>query len=384
MGVVYKALDPNLDIMIALKVLRQDRIESVAFVRRFVSEARVMGRLDHRNIIRVYNVDEDSGTAYIAMEFIQGVALSEIMQKKRFSPEEIIEIGITIADTLGYAHNMGIVHRDIKPSNILIKSDGTLKITDFGIAHIQDAATAEKTQAGEILGTPAYMSPEQVTSQEIDGRSDLFSLGIILYELCTGTRPFKGENIAAIFNAITQKEPVEVAKLNPAIPGKLSKIVMKCLRKKTEERFQTGEELSTALHGCAIEKKSAKQASPRKRKKQRIIVFSLISFLVLAAAIGGSIYYYSISMSKHKVVSPIPKEPVILSAFLKIESRPPGAQIFVDGDSKGESPVRLKLLAGMHEVRLTLPQYYDWKAQVLLLQDEEVPLFVQLNPVQEK
>ena len=292
MGVVYKAHDPNLDLMLALKVLRQDRVESEAFVRRFISEARVLGRLDHTNIVRVYNVDEDNGTAYIAMEFIEGEALSDIMQRKRFSPEEIIKLGITISNTLGYAHQKRIVHRDIKPSNILIKSDGVLKITDFGIAHIQDASAAEKTQAGEILGTPAYMSPEQVKGQQIDGRSDLFSLGVILYELCSGVRPFQGDNITAIFHAITQEEPVEITQINHAIPKKLSKVIMKCLRKKNDERFETAGALAEALISCSREEELLKQVVPAARKKRKMGILSVVIILVMGSVLGGGLYYY--------------------------------------------------------------------------------------------
>ncbi|NMC74873.1 MAG: serine/threonine protein kinase [Geobacteraceae bacterium] len=207
MGVVYQAEDPNLDLLVALKVLRQDRLANEAFVRRFLSEAKALGRLDHPNIVRVFNVDRDGDTVYIAMEFIEGESLASRMKRQAFSPEALAEFGATVAEALDSAHRSGIVHRDVKPSNILVKSDGRFKITDFGIAHIDDPCAPEQTQAGEILGTPAYMSPEQVLGRPVDGRSDLFSLGIILYELATGTRPFGGEGIHAIFTAIAQETP---------------------------------------------------------------------------------------------------------------------------------------------------------------------------------
>jgi len=380
MGVVYKAHDPNLDLMLALKVLRQDRVESEAFVRRFISEARVLGRLDHANIVRVFNVDEDHGTAYIAMEFIEGEALSDIMQKKRFSPEEIIKLGITISNTLGYAHQKRIVHRDIKPSNILFKSDGVLKITDFGIAHIQDASAAEKTQAGEILGTPAYMSPEQVKGQQIDGRSDLFSLGVILYELCTGVRPFQGDNITSIFHAITQKEPVEITQINPAMPKKLSKVIMKCLRKKIDERFETAQALAEALISCSREEELLKQVAPATRKKRKMIMLSVGIILAMGAVLGGGLYYYG-TLPKSEV--PRMKAPVA-SAVLSIESNPPGAEVYIDNDANGKTPVKLSLIVGKHEVRLTLPYYHEWKSLVQLTEEIETPLSIRLNPLEEK
>jgi serine/threonine protein kinase len=379
MGVVYKAHDPNLDMMIALKILRQDRVESESFVRRFIAEARVLGRLDHMNIVRVYNVDEDHGTAYIAMELIEGEALSDLMQRKRFSPEEIIQIGITISNTLGYAHRKKVVHRDIKPSNILIKSDGVLKITDFGIAHIQDESAAEKTQAGEILGTPSYMSPEQVRGQQIDGRSDIFSLGIIFYELCTGARPFKGDNIQAIFHAITKVEPVEVTQVNPAIPKKLSKVIMKCLRKNNDERYETGEAVAEALKSCLAEIKPIKEASATQKKRRMIMVYAGTGIIAAFLIAGGAYYFRS-----HHIVEPTKiKEPVI-SAVLKVDSKPSGAEVAIDKDSRGKTPVKLTLMEGKHEVRLTMPDFYEWKAMIQLTRDAETPLTVQLSPIEGK
>lgn len=386
MGVVYQAHDPNLDLMVALKVLRHDRVVSEAFVQRFLREAKVLGRLDRANIVRVFNVDRDSGTIYIAMEFIEGESLNDIMKRKRFSAEEIIKLGITIAETLDYAHQKGVVHRDIKPSNILIRSDGSLKITDFGIAHIEDPSAPQQTQAGEILGTPAYMSPEQVMSRSVDGRSDLFSLGIILYELSAGNRPFGGENIAAIFNAITQDTPIEPSKINPAIPQNLSQVIMKCLMKMPDKRFETGNALAEALSGCTGERESVAVIAPTIKKKSKNIVF-FISLIVILASIMGVLSYYFIIPKP--VIIPKPESPPVVEkvrlAFLKVESTPVGAQVFVDGMFKGKTPVSQELPIGKHEVRLTLSNYYDWEAQVQLNNEEgETPLLVQLIPIAEK
>ena len=181
MGVVYQAHDPQIDRLVALKVLRPDRVTTEAFLQRFMKEAKAIGRLSHPNMVIVYDVGEDHGTVYIAMEFLEGKPLNEIIQMDVFQPEEIIDLGVQVAEALDYAHRKGIIHRDIKPSNIIVQPDGQIKITDFGIAHIEDPEATQQTQAGEILGTPAYMSPEQVLSQPVDGRSDLFSLGVILY-----------------------------------------------------------------------------------------------------------------------------------------------------------------------------------------------------------
>ena len=151
--------------------------------------------------------------------------------ERKFTIPEIIDIGVQVAEALHYAHERGVIHRDIKPSNIIVQAGNRIKITDFGIAHIEDPSGAVQTQAGEILGTPAYMSPEQVLGKTVDGRSDLFSLGVILWELCTGRRPFRGENMAAVFHAVTQENPEAPSKINTAVPSALSDIILKCLER---------------------------------------------------------------------------------------------------------------------------------------------------------
>lgn len=378
MGVVYEAHDPNLDLTVALKVLRQDRLVSEAFVKRFLSEAKALGRLDHPNIVRVYNVDEHEGTVYIAMEFIEGEPLNEIVKRGTADADEIIEIGAVVAETLDYAHRKGIVHRDIKPGNILIRADGRLKITDFGIAHVEDPSAVVQTQAGEILGTPAYMSPEQVMSRPVDGRSDIFSLGIVLYELCTDSRPFGGDSLAAVFNAITQAEPALVTTVNPAVSQELSRVIHRCLRKNPDERYRSGGELSAALKACLRKKEEAAATAQAGKKRRKNIVF--FSAAVLIFVITGALSFYFISI-KSGADSPPPVEETG-RAFLQIESAPAGARVFVDGMFKGETPLRLGLLLGKHEVRLTLADYYDWEAQVQLQDKGETPLNVRLTPNQ--
>lgn len=378
MGVVYQAHDPNLDIQVALKVLRPDRVVSEAFVKRFLAEAKALGRLDHPNIVRVYNVDEAEGTVYIAMEFIEGESLTDVMQGKKFSPEEIAKIGATVADALDYAHQKGIVHRDVKPSNILIRPDGRLKITDFGIARIEDPTGHQQTQAGEILGTPAYMSPEQVESHPVDGRSDLFSLGIILYELSTGARPFKGESLAGIFNSIIKETPGQIPELNPAIPRELSQVIMKCLQKSPAERFATGRALASALKDCVAKKEAVTAVTPAAESRTKTTVIAAVIVITLVI-IGG--VFYSLK-SKNAEAPPVEKKVVLAS--LKVDSAPGGANVFINNALKGKTPMKIDLPAGeKYEVRLTLPDYNDWEAQVQLKDAGETPLFVQLMPVED-
>jgi serine/threonine-protein kinase len=393
MGKVYKARDPNLDLVVALKVLHPERVDSDAFVKRFLREAKVLGRLDRANIIRIYNIDEDGGNIYIAMEYVEGASLRDVMRKKKLSPPEIAEIGYTIANVLDYAHKKGVIHRDIKPSNILIRSDNFLKITDFGIAHIQDPEGHEKTQAGEILGTPGYMSPEQVNGGTIDGRTDLFSLGIILYELCTGIRPFKGDTIPVTFHAILNEQPTPVLKINASIPDGLSKTIMKCLNKKPEDRFQSGKELAIELNGFHKDRQSETvlMTPPgSKPKSGRTMVYALSIFLALAV-LGGLAYsrlapdnYKNMMGGLQKYFSPKPEMTAGALSFLKVNSSPAGAQVFINNKYEGNTPLKLELPVGKHEIRLTAPSYYDWEAQVKLKDQKETPLNVRLTPLESK
>lgn len=384
MGIVYKAHDPNLDLVLAVKVLRPECLQGETLVKRFLAEARVLGRLDHPNIVRVYNVDEDQGTVYIAMEFLEGEALNDLAKRKRLSPEEIADLGAKIAEALGYAHSKGVVHRDVKPGNILVRSDGKPKITDFGIARIEDTAEHLMTQAGEVLGTPAYMSPEQVLSEPVDGRSDIFSLGIILYELCAGERPFRGDSLGAVFQAITQATPVPLSERNPEIPAALAEVVERCLRRNPADRFQSGEDLAAALRGC-IRKESPVEAapidSPGSAKKGTPAWVFAVALAVLAAA-GGGIYHFTRGRdaaappAAPSAPAAAPKETAASS--LRLSSSPAGARVFLDGVSKGETPLRLEASPGKHEVRITLAGHEEWEAQVDLAQGSEVPLDVEL------
>ena len=386
MGIVYKAHDPNLDLILAVKVLRPECLQGETLVKRFLAEARVLGRLDHPNIVRVYNVDEDHGTVYIAMEFLEGEGLNDLAKRKRLSPAEIADLGARIAEGLGYAHSKGIVHRDVKPGNILVRSDGKPKITDFGIARIEDTAEHLRTQAGEVLGTPAYMSPEQVLSEPVDGRSDIFSLGIILYELCAGERPFRGDSLGAVFQAITRAAPAPLSERNPEIPAALADVVDRCLRRDPADRFQSGEELAAALHGCVRKETPVEAAAgdvpggARSAGKGTPAWVFAAAFVLLAAA-GGGIYLFTGKRDAAPTAPPpapssAPKETAASS--LRVSTSPAGASVFLDGAPKGVTPLRLESSPGKHEVRIALAGYEEWEARVDLAQGAELPLDVDL------
>lgn len=315
MGVVYLARDPNIERLVAVKVLRQDRIGNETFVRRFVKEAKVIGRLSHPNTVTVHDIGEEHGEVFIAMEYIEGISLSDIIKEKRLDVKDVVDFGIQIAETLEYAHHKGVVHRDIKPSNILVQPDGQIKITDFGIARIDDSNASIQTQAGETMGTPSYMSPEQVLGQTVDGRSDLFSLGVVLYELSTGKRPFGGEGktLATVFNDIIQITPPDPKIVCGQVPHKLSALIMKALQKVPSKRFQSGRELADALKAClaGVQKEAGAALPSSAPQPGRKIGYALpLAGAALLAVIGGGIY-----LSSHHGASPPVKPPVL-------ESRP--------------------------------------------------------------
>lgn len=429
MGVVYEAHDPNIGRRVALKALRQDRMTDEAFVRRFMREARAIGRLSHPNIVAVYDVGEDQGGVYIAMEFLEGSPLNEIMRDQTFTMEQVVDLGIQAAETLDYAHQKGVVHRDIKPSNIVVQADGRIKITDFGIAHIEDGSGTVATQVGEIMGTPAYMSPEQVLGKAVDGRTDIFSLGALLYELSTGKRPFGGEGkgLPTIFNEIINIAPLEPVASAPLISAGLSRIIMKCLAKVPEERFQTGKELADELRRPVetetteppiVPTPGAQPQPPlppvsatteeKKRSHTALIVLIVVLLMISGMGVGGFFLYPRVKgfmgleslgipnipwMKKAAEEKPLEEKAVAgqqpaqateekpAKATLKIQSQPAGALITVDGESKGKSPLSLEVPLGTHRVRFALQGYEDREEEIQTADGKEYSLSARLERV---
>ena len=251
MGTVYKAVDPLIDRIVAIKTinLSMAQDEKDEFESRFYQEAKAAGRLSHPNIVTIYDVGKSDEIAYIAMEFLQGRELRDVLNDgKRMPVEQVINVVAQVAQGLAYAHEHGIVHRDIKPSNIMIVREGHVKITDFGIARMASAAV--RTQTGMVLGSPKYMSPEQVVGKLTDQRSDIFSLGVVLYEMLTGQAPFAGENINAIMYQTLNSVPPPPSTLSPNVPEMLNFIVAKALAKKLEHRYQDAKEFAADLYAC--------------------------------------------------------------------------------------------------------------------------------------
>ncbi len=260
MGVVYKARDPMLDRVVAIKTvnLTLPKDELVEYEARFYQEAKAAGSLSHRNIVTIYDIGRSERIAYMAMEFLEGDELRKLLQARAPIPlSRALEIGAQVAEGLQYAHERQIIHRDIKPANIMVLHDGLVKITDFGIARMRNNEV--KTMTGMILGSPKYMSPEQVSGKRADTRSDIFSLGVVIYEMLTGTSPFVADNIHGVMYQTMNFNPPAPKTLNPDLPEVLNFIVAKALAKNLDDRYQKAKDLAhdlreamTALTGASV------------------------------------------------------------------------------------------------------------------------------------
>src|SRR5438045_3707092 len=242
MGIVYRALDPTIGRTVALKTMRLDvhGTDEEEILRRFKHEAKLAGVINHPNVVTIYDAGEDQGVFYIAMEYVEGVTLQTLLHQQRVVPAQLVlEITKQICPAMDYAHKRGVIHREITPANIMLTAQGGAKIMDFGIAKAEGGMTS----AGQVLGTPAYMSPEQVRGKTLDGRSDLFSYGVCLYEMVTGEKPFTGQNVTTIIYKIMNETPVPPRDLDLTIHPGMSALITKALAKDPKDRFQSGKEL---------------------------------------------------------------------------------------------------------------------------------------------
>jgi eukaryotic-like serine/threonine-protein kinase len=293
MGVVYRARDSRLDRIVALKVLQPDKVADPARKHRFIQEARAASALNHPNIVTIHDVRSDKGVDFIVMEHITGRTLERVIPSSGMPATQALTYAVQIADALAAAHAAGLVHRDLKPANVMVTDDGRVKILDFGVAKLVEPAdpsveetkfAAPVTEDGALVGTPAYMSPEQAERRTVDGRSDIFSLGTILYEMVTGRRPFAGDSWLAVLSAILKDDPTPPAQL-AAIPSPLEQIVLRCLRKDPARRYQTMADLKVALQDAA-EEQAVRKPLTASSSWRRWSPVALVPLLVGAGVLG--------------------------------------------------------------------------------------------------
>jgi len=366
MGVVWKARDTHLDRFVAVKVLPAEKIADAERMRRFVQEAKAASALNHPNIIHIYDIAETDDVPFIAMEYVPGRTLGELIGRRGMRINDALHYAVQIAGALEKAHSAGIIHRDLKPSNLMVTSDGLVKVLDFGLAKLTERPQRDfgetqtlreqkaDTEEGVVLGTAAYMSPEQAEGKEIDARSDMFSFGAVFYEMVTGRRAFHGDSKLSTLSAILKEEPDP---LPPDIPRDLEKIITRCLRKDPGRRFQHAVDLKLALLELKEESDSGKLGVPAAAgasvRGTRIRWMAAFALVLVAAAIG-----IWVGLRKSVASRPAPKL-VPLTTYPGSQQSPAlspdGKQVAFswDGESGGNFDIYVKLVAGGSPLRLT-------------------------------
>lgn len=373
MGEVYRARDPRLGREVAIKLLAPEFSADADRLRRFEHEARAAAALNHPNIITVHSVEEDSGVRFLTMELVEGQSLSDLIPKNGMPLDRLLKIAIQLSSALSAASAKGIIHRDLKPLNIMIGAEGQLKILDFGLAKLREGtpaevavthlATEEISGEGRIVGTVAYMSPEQAEGKSVDHRSDIFSLGVIFYEAATGERPFKGDSVMSVLSAILRETPRPLTEVRRMLPRDLERIVRRCLAKDPEDRYQTAKDLRNDLKELQHEFETGELAagavvapsSPTRRGLQRYAVASVAAIAISATAFLS----YRLLRPSERAADTTPVQATFaqLTAQPGLEQfpsvSPDGKWIIYTSDSRGREDIYLQGVGGRTPIDLT-------------------------------
>ncbi len=372
MGVVYKARDTHLDRFVALKVLPPEKVSDPERKRRFIQEAKAASALNHPSIITIYDIDQADGIDYIAMECVAGKTLDELIPRKGMRLSLALKYAVQIADALARAHGAGIIHRDLKPSNVMVDEHGLVKVLDFGLAKLTEAAgpeaetAATRTGEGTVLGTAAYMSPEQAEGKHIDTRSDIFSFGSMIYEMLAGQRAFRGDTRASTIASILREDPKPISQVSEGMPRDAEKIVRRCLRKDPEHRFQTMADLRVALEELKEESDSGAPETERgiKPKPRRRVVWVAGAVAALGIAAIGVWLVRSRVGTQEPSLTPVP-----LTSYSGFEEgasfSPDGNQVAFawNGEKEDNWDIYVKLIGSEPPLRLTInPAPDTWPA----------------------
>jgi serine/threonine protein kinase len=373
MGEVYLARDSRLDRTIALKILPAQVASDRDRMRRFTREARAASALKHPNVTHIYEIGESEGVHFIAMEYVEGKSLAAKISGRPLKPAEIVEIGLQVADALDDAHSKGIIHRDIKPANLMLTHRGEVKVLDLGLAKVthaeeqkvsSDISTVVSTATGMVMGTVQYMSPEQMLGQGVDHRTDIFSLGVVLYEMATGSLPFKGDTGTALSDAILHKSPTAPARVNPELPIDLERIILRALEKDRELRYQTASDLRAELKrlkreldsGSSSSREAVAQAPAVASRSQTLLErWPLILGGMLAALLGASLWFY-------RSTTNVPEDSLVAVPFTSYPGHerqpsfsPDGNQVAFswNGENQDNFDIYVKLVGPGTQLRLT-------------------------------
>jgi serine/threonine protein kinase len=364
MGVVYKARDTHLGRVVAAKVLPADKVADSGRKERFAREARAASALNHPNIVTIYDIRSVNGVDFIVMEYVEGQTLEEAIPAKGMRVLPALKIAAQIADGLARAHEAGILHRDIKPSNVMVTGEGRAKILDFGLAKLSERvdsspedATERRglTKEGAVVGTAAYMSPEQAEGRKLDSRSDIFSFGAVLYELVTGRKPFPGESALAILTRILNDDPVPPGQLNAAISPDLEKTILRCLRKDPARRYQSMADLKVALEDLEAESASAPRSDAAPIPVRSRPFHWMWGAVIVAVAIAGLFAVKSWRSQRHAQ----PPQAVALTTFAGFERypslSPDGSHVAFtwNGPKRDNSDIYVQLIGSGSPLRLT-------------------------------